>query len=266
MEVRPFLRRVGARRLKGLGLPAWEFPLEKGNPGFPFSNLPIRLIEIINIFNRKPKTQNRKPYKGLAVVTGLGPDAARRAAQILFPIAPRLLVSLGFGGALTSELAPGDLVLGESVWDFQPDTGVLAELPIPLPPRPLSGLIQELNLARLPAVSGSLVTTPYIIHKKEQGKPLNHLSRPVVDLETGVWAQVAAAQGLGFLGLRAITDTASEEMPGFIKTAQGTLGEALGWLARDPTRIWTLIHLWRRSRLAARRLGAAMAVLLPLVT
>jgi len=195
----------------------------------------------------------------------MGPEAARRGAQILGVLRPRVLVSLGFAGALTTELAPGDLVLGESFWDFHPDTGALGQISPPPPPCPLPDMLRKLNQAGLPAAAGSLVTTPYIINKEEQGKPLRRLHRPAVDLETGVWARLAAAQGLAFLGLRAITDAAGEEIPDFLKGARGTGVEALGWLARDPGRLRTLIHLWRRSRLAARRLAAALIVLLPLL-
>ena len=41
--------------------------------------------------------------------------------------------------------------------------------------------------------------------------------------------------------------------------------DALGWLAADPRRLEELVHLWRRSRLAAARLAAALMVLLPLL-
>jgi adenosylhomocysteine nucleosidase len=252
LEVRPFLRRVQARPIKGLGLSAWEFSLLRGDA-----------IEIKNSFNRKLKTENRKPFKGLALVTGMGPDAAARAAAVLKGLHPRMLVSLGFAGALTPELAPGDLVLGESIWDFHPDTGALDQIPSPLPPCPLAEAIRELTQAGLSAAAGSLVTTPFIINKRDLGEPLRRLNYPAVDLETGVWAAWAAAQGLPFLGLRAITDTAGEEIPDYIKKARGTVLEALGWLARDPARLRTLLHLWRRSRLAARRLAAALLVLLP---
>jgi nucleoside phosphorylase len=259
MEVRPFLRRVNARRVTDLGLEAWEFFLERANANY---NSP-KLINRTNTFSRKPKIENRKPIKGLAVVTGMGPDAARRGAQGLQSTRPRLLVSLGFAGALIPDLAPGDLVLGESFWDFDPDTGVLNQVSPPLPFRPLPFLIRELNKAGLHALSGSLVTTPYIIHKQTQGKPLHRLSRPVVDLETGVWARLAIRQGLPFLGLRAVTDAAGEEIPDFLQGAKGTVLEALGWLARDPARLGTLLHLWRRGRLAARRLAEALAILVP---
>jgi adenosylhomocysteine nucleosidase len=96
------------------------------------------------------------------------------------------------------------------------------------------------------------------------------LPAPVLDLESAAVADVARAAALPFLGLRAITDTASEELPDFLVQTGSEPGpirlrDALGWLAADPRRLQDLLHLWRRSRLAAARLAAALMVLLPLL-
>ncbi len=88
-EVRPFLRRVQARPRRDLGLPAWD-------------------------------------WESAAVVvalSGMGGAAARRAGETLIGrCRPELLVSLGFGGALTPGLTAGDVVLGATFWHYDPDT------------------------------------------------------------------------------------------------------------------------------------------------
>jgi len=237
LEVRPFLRDVKAKARQDLGLPAWEW------------------------------------QAGAAVValSGMGGAAARRAGETLVGrCRPELLVSVGFGGALTPELAVGDLVLGESFWLYNPDTRELKEGPHPASPRPLLSLCGALEKAGLPAVTGSLVTTSRIIHKGRHGGPLAGLPRPVLDLETGVLAEMAAAQDLAFLSLRAITDAAEEEIPGFLRTAgdlEASVGvrAALGWLAADWRRLRDLLLLWRRSCGAARQLARALTVLRPLL-
>lgn len=181
-----------------------------------------------------------------------------------------MLVSLGFGGALTPELPPGALVLGESFWHYHPDTQALEAAAAPAPPRPLPELVRRLREAGLLAFPGSVITTGYIIHKGRQGAALRRLKSPLLDLETGVLAGVAAAEGLPFLSLRAVTDAAGEEIPEFLRGA-GTAetapspGEAFRWLAADPRRLWSLIKLWRRSCLAAQSLATALMVLLPLL-
>ena len=96
------------------------------------------------------------------------------------------------------------------------------------------------------------------------------LAQPVLDLETAAVAAVAAAAGLPFLALRVITDTADEEIPEFLREGWEpgygpSLKKALGWLARDPRRLGPMLHLWRRGNLAARRLAAALRIVLPLM-
>jgi adenosylhomocysteine nucleosidase len=242
-EVRPFLRRCHARRRRGLPWPAWEFALGA--------------------------------LRGLLAVAGMGQNAVREAAsRLVAQFRPHLVVSVGFGGALSPELHHGDLVLGEFFGRYDPVTQVVDPVtPAPALPRPLPELLLTLTAAGLPACTGSLVTTPWIIPKGRQGGALLGLARPVLDLESAALAELAAAAGLPFLGLRAITDAAGEEIPDFLVPAgtcasePGPVGvlDALGWLAADPRRIKDLTHLWRRSRLAAARLAAALMVLLPLL-
>ena len=71
-------------------------------------------------------------------LSGMGAAAARRAGETLVGrCRPELLVSVGFGGALTPGLAAGDLVLGETFWHYSPDTRELKAGPQPASPRPL---------------------------------------------------------------------------------------------------------------------------------
>ena len=163
-------------------------------------------------------------------LSGMGAAAARRAGETLVGrCRPELLVSLGFGGALTPGLAAGDLVLGETFWHYNPDTRELKAGPQPAPPRPLPLLCGALKQAGLTAVTGSLVTTSRIIHKGRQGEPLAGLPRPVLDLETGALAEMAAAQGLAFLSLRAITDAAGRRDSGISPYCRGPGGDRGGW-------------------------------------
>lgn len=238
-EVRPFLRLSRARRRRGLPWPAWEFA--------------------------------SGAVRGLLAVSGMGQNAVREAAaRLVAQFRPHLVVSLGFGGALSPDLHHGDLVLGEFFGRYDPVTQVLDPMtPAPAPPRPLPELLQSLTAAGLAAFAGSLITTPWIIHKGRQGGGLAGSPLVALDLESAAAAQVAGAEGLPFLGLRAITDVAGEEIPDFLAPAgeePGPVGilDALGWLAADPRRFKDLVDLWRRSRLAADRMGRALMVLLPL--
>jgi len=237
LEVRPLLRRVKATARRDLGLPAWEW----------------------------------QAGAAVAVLTGMGEVAARMAGETLVArCRPELMVSLGFGGALAPGLAAGDLVLGETFRRYNPDNRDLQAIPTPAFPRPLPLLCGTLRQAGLTAVPGSLVTTSRIIRKEGQGAPLTGLPHPVLDLETCALAEIAGARGLAFLSLRAITDASGEEIPEFLRIA-GDRGAAvgvraaLGWLAADFRRLQDLLHLWGRSRRAARNLAGALTVLWPLL-
>ena len=235
-EVQPFLRRVQARRLVGQKWPVWEFKWPGG--------------------------------RGLAVVSGLGEDAAARAAAwVLEHHHPQALVSLGFGGALTPELPPGALVLGEAFRRYDPETRALSELPAPPSPAWFAALGDRLRAAGLPVYRGTLVSTRGIVSKAGHGDPLADLTHPVLDLETSAAALAARAHNLPFLALRALTDVAGEEIPGFLARAveQGrtpTAAQALAWVAADPRRVAILYRLWRRSCLAARHLAQALEAVL----
>ena len=239
LEVRPFLRQIQARPLAGTAFPAWEFEAGEG--------------------------------RGVVAVSGMGDKAAREAAaQVLSLWQPKVLVSLGFSGVLLPGLAPGHLVLGESFWQYDPDTGRVEEAAAPAPPRSLAELARILAAAGLPVTTGNCVTTPGIIHKGRQGEPLLPLTHPALDLETGALARAAKAAGLPFLALRVITDAAGEEIPDFLREGWEPgfgpgLPKVAGWLAKDPRRLVSMLHLWQRSRLGARRLAAALQVLVPLI-
>ncbi len=238
-EVRPFLRLVRARRLPQGALPVWAFDFAGRT--------------------------------GVAALTGMGASrAAGAAASLLEHYQPRVIISAGFGGAVTPELPPGGLVLGETFWRYEPETGTLQELAAPAFPVPLAEVLARLNEAGRPAFRGSVVTTAGIIHKLSQGGPLRGLVHPVLDLETSALADYARDRGLPLLAVRAVTDAAGEEIPVFIRQAAGagkTPGAAavLAWAARDPRRLAELASLWRRSRLAAANLALALEVMLEML-
>lgn len=237
-EVQPFLRRVRAqRRIEG-GMPLWEFAVGQG--------------------------------RGVAVLAGMGEAAAARsAAWVLERYQPQVFICLGFGGAVTTELGPGAVVLGDSFWRYEPQAGTLRELPAPEPAVPLGELLKSLAAAGLPACRGSIVTTPVVIQKAIQGSHLTHLTHPALEMETSAVAAAARESRLPMLAIRAITDPAGEEIPDFIAQAaqEGrtpTPGMALAWLAADLRRFPVLARLWQRSRLAARNLAQALEVVLRL--
>ena len=235
-EVRPFLRRTQAR---GEGRQCWTFSL--------FGRL------------------------GVVCLSGIGEAAAARAArERLAALRPAAVFSVGFAGAVTQAVAPGDLVVGMSLWRYDRHTAELTEVAAPPAPVAVPELVQRLREAGLPAKAGSLVTAPVIVDKAREVKAVRHLIHPVLEQETAAVATQAFSASVSFLGIRVVTDGADEEIPRFLaeKLDAGVepgWGEALAWVAADPRRLAILVRLWRRSEVAARNLARALEVVLEVV-
>lgn len=199
----------------------------------------------------------------------MGADKARDTAHRLIEIyAPRLIISLGYGGAVNPDLAPGTVLLGQEYRHFDPGGPTLNPVCSLWGGPPVPELVNHLQAAGIPAGAGVLVSTPRIIAKHREAAPLLVLSNPVLDLETAAVAAVAHHYQLPFLGLRAITDTGLEEIPDFVIAMSQTAGKS-GW--RQAGRLfWTqpgrwpyLAILWQRSRRASRQLSRTLTTLLP---
>lgn len=237
-EAGPLLRRLRARRLRNFSFPAWEF--------------------------------RTTIIRGLVALGGMGAAAALAVAEELLPrYAPGALLSVGFAGALTPDLRVGDLVVGEAFYRLG-SAGGPERLPDPPAFRAVAPLVASLRLAGLAAWAGACLEPPALLPKQVLRDPAAGLSCPVVDLESAPLAALAAARGLPFLALRAVSDLAHEEMPPFIaqavaKSRAPTLRDAARWLREDPRRLSVLLGLWRQSWRAARRLAKGVGVALEMV-
>jgi adenosylhomocysteine nucleosidase len=238
-EIAPFLRRATqVRRLRG-PFPAWHFHLED--------------------------------HSGVAVESGMGAGAARQATLTLInSYSPRLIISLGFGGAFSPGLPSGAVVLGREYWDYNLAGETLQTLATIPPAWPLGQLILLLQSAQIPAFPGVLVSTSEIISKSTHSGALLHLPNPVLDLETFTVAQVARERKLPFLGIRAITDTGEEEIADFLRAQISnhpkiSIRETLAAVLKKPIRLAYLIKLGLRARLASNRLAQALVTLLPVL-
>jgi adenosylhomocysteine nucleosidase len=138
--------------------------------------------------------------------TGEGHVSAERGTAALLDEVPvsRLLV-MGVSGGLTAELEPGALVVGRRV--LQGGEAV---------PAPDGDWVEE-ALRIEGAVAGTMVTTREILctpaSKAAAREQLVDAGPAVVDLETAIYAEAAATSGVPWLAVRAVCDTAEEELP-----------------------------------------------------
>ncbi len=184
---------------------------------------------------------------GLSVcVCGIGPTRARRAAERILAgssngARPRLLVSWGLAGALAGDLDPGALLLPARVNDERGGSW-----PLPGPGR-----------------RGALLSVSRLAGGRHDKSRLRRSSGcDAVDMESAAIAGVCAAQGVGFVAVRAIADPAHRSLPhwlGEVVDENGrTSAAALArHLARDPWRTMSLVRCATDGRRALRTLRQA---------
>jgi adenosylhomocysteine nucleosidase len=178
----------------------------------------------------------------IVVHSGMGRDSASaRVGACLEEHAPSHWIACGFGGGLDPELRVGEIVV---VRNYS-EPGLLAAI------------------ASLPARRGDLVTTGEVIETAAQKRDLaRRTGAMVVDMETAAIAPLCGARGIPMLAVRAISDTASEDLPvraavWFDMVAQRPRALALVlYLAAHPGRIGPFARFVRGVHLAGGRLTA----------
>ena len=191
------------------------------------------------------------PDGALLAISGIGNEAATRAACALADAGATALVSWGMAGALDPKVRAGQLLLPSTV--ITPD-GTQFHTAAQWRAR----LAHELA-GRLAVCEGLLLTSPVAIDTLEsKAAALRATQALAVDMESAAVARVAAARALPFIAIRAIVDTAVDVLPRSVLVASRA-GQVQRWrLARElalaPGEIASLLHLARRFHAAKRTL------------
>jgi adenosylhomocysteine nucleosidase len=198
----------------------------------------------------------RLPPGVLVAATGDGPrQAARAAAALCSQYRPSLLIGAGVAGALTPDLGVGDLVVAHRIVDAEGET-----------PWPHAVLVVA-AAAKPGARQGTLLSVDRpLVAAAEKAAWAAKVGPPpaAVDMESAAWARVASAHGIPFLIIRIVSDTAGEELPGYLSRCMDDEGGirrsavVLGALAH-PGSIPTLFRMRNRVAECAARLAAFVA-------
>jgi adenosylhomocysteine nucleosidase len=139
--------------------------------------------------------------------TGVGRLRATEIIRVFFEhFEPKLLISAGFGGALTPDLDIGDIVLVNDILELQ--TGR----------RDWQGFIPSLN-GQFKFQQGRLVTADQMVISGDEKTALGSTHNAVVvDMETSAVAARCKKLGVPIIGVRAISDRANEDLPPEINT------------------------------------------------
>jgi adenosylhomocysteine nucleosidase len=186
----------------------------------------------------------------IAVCAGMGKAAAERACGIAIREAPlNTLVSMGWAGALSCGMQPGDAYVVNEVVD-----GVSGErFPTQSPAR--QGSAQPLKLVTIDHVA-------LAAEKRQLGESYRAV---LVDMEAAAVARFARSQGIAFYCLKAVSDTANEVLPDFSRytDSQGQLQLAalLAHVAIRP-RYWPgLARIGKNGRKGAVAMASALGPL-----
>lgn len=196
----------------------------------------VRVLELEKLRGSALPTETGRNAGVLFLLTGMGPEAARRAALwVREQLAPRFVVNLGTAGALGREVAIGDWVSPRYLYSADalradevaaPGGGEAIEiddrLPFPWPDA----------IARV--TGGSLLSVP---EPQLQSPPPGWARFDCVDMEASAQARALAGSGIAFHALKGVSDRPGEDTEARFRTEvrkrRAELERILGFLA-DP--------------------------------
>lgn len=195
---------------------------------------------------------------GYTVVAAGGHAAATRAkTERLIRDGVTGLISFGIAGALDPSLQPGNVVVADAV--ILPDGSRLA----------CDAAWQRKVLEKLPgasagAVAGSSGAATTALAKAALYSATGAL---IVDMESHHVADLARAHNLPFIVIRAVADTALDDLPeaalvGLNEEGRPAIGAVLLSLLKKPWQLPALIRVALRSRAALAALLGGRAALL----
>ena len=163
----------------------------------------------------------------------------------------------GVAGALSPDLGVADVVVADAVL-----SGGEALTPTEVPSLPIGGY----HTGALLSVDRVLVTANDKLKAAAEHRTPNteHQTPLAVEMETAVVARIAAAHGIPWAAVRAVSDTAAESLPldfNRLRDANGDLPISRVALAAitNPAAIPGLIRLGRNTDLAAKVLAEFLA-------
>ena len=193
------------------------------------------------------------------IQTGVGPDAAGRAAQaVLREQRMGLVLSTGFACALT-EAAIGDVIIGTDVRAVHHERKwMVCDESIPCDNNIRTRLRSAAEQTRIACKIGAMVSAPTVVWQAEEKRALRRLTQAVgLDMESAALATVAQEQNVPVAIVRTVSDLIDEDLPLDFNLFLRPTGWMKGMqaLARRPSSLMGLNRLRKQSRIAADRLS-----------
>ena len=184
----------------------------------------------------------------LLIISGMGPQAATRAARALVAAGAGSLLSFGLAGALDPRLQAGATLLPEAVTD---GSGAVHRTCTVWRER-----LATRVAARAEHHGGTLLSlTQPLTTASAKSETWERTHAYAVDMESFAIAAVAMQEQINFAIARVVVDTAVDSLPPSVTQATNLRGEVnplrlISGLLRSPTDLFALLRLARRYRLA----------------
>jgi len=195
----------------------------------------------------------------LVLVSGMGPKRSANAAEALLRAGAELVVCAGLAAGLDPKAGVGDVVVANRVLSLD-DGGECVRcsqnLMSSLPPSGAFGF---------PIKLCDLVTIGHVVRGRDEKAGINRSTgAAALDMESYSAGEVCRRRGVPFAAVRAISDTAEQDLPGVVgalSTTDSALRRAA--LALTAPQSWLpLLRLRRQTRIAATNLGEVLATML----
>lgn len=185
-------------------------------------------------------------------VSGVGKDRVTASLNRLMAEAPDGVIMVGFCGASDPALKTGDIHVANLFHAF--GGGSILSSAIAANQEFASTLTDAAHANGCRVVTAPSATVPAVAGIVAKSAVYASLGVASVNMED-YWAACAArSAGVPFASVRAVLDTADQDIPPWVSLyARNALRAAWG-LVTHPGRLPTLLHLWRQAELARRQL------------
>ena len=189
-------------------------------------------------------------------VIGMGQQHAETGVAAVASQAPAAIVMVGFCGATDPGLRTGDLHVAEVFYSDDSSDPVIAD------PVAVNRLRSWTNRRAGRLVGGPSVTVAAIANQKAKSALRAATGAVSVNMEDYWAARASAARGIPFVSIRAVLDTAEDQLPAYLGDPGQGLINVLRGVAAHPRTVPDLIRLARKARVARAALTDCVSGLL----
>lgn len=184
----------------------------------------------------------------------IGVGAAPAVANIapLIAARPDGLIMAGFCGAADPALRPGDLHIADVFHHPGRPDAIAADADLS------ARIAAAARQAGIPAITAPSATVDRIANPRVKAAARHDTGAASVNMEDYWAAGAAAAAGVPFAAVRAVLDTAVEELPAYLAGVGNAPARIVMGLAARPARAPGLLRLARQAHIARRSLTGCL--------